>query len=388
LLTVFAIKRVGVKRFKILISRLAGIMRGKCTVWDVVEVVREAYGRGELPKTERAIIERLVERENCRHLKWRDEAERKTKERRAYELVRQAKLMGLIVKTPRGYIPGVSRHWDHVLKAYRLILCERESVCSPIMDELRLEGYKTLEEVLVLVGRALQHFATANTRYRREVERYAELVGSLRHAEGLLKAEKERITAEVGALIKTEDGSLKPELVEEVLKLLELKRPAESFMVALADDLPNVLFGIAEYTVLLGSIPREKCRSVLTWIPHNIVLEIYEPLCNKIDVLDKEAPSIASILQDLIQTVRGMVKLEDSISRLREKIRDQGSKIMQLINNSYIRFKEKGYLEGLCEDCMEGSVDEKLKVAIKEFIENELRNKFYGLYGIPVVRSY
>jgi hypothetical protein len=35
----------------------------------VVEVVREAYGRGELLKTERAVIERLVERENCRHLK-------------------------------------------------------------------------------------------------------------------------------------------------------------------------------------------------------------------------------------------------------------------------------------------------------------------------------
>ena len=371
-----------------MINRLVGIMRGRCTVWDVVEVVREAYRRGELLKTERAIIERLVERDNCRHLKWSDEAERRTKERRAYELVRQAKLMGLIVKTPRGFIPRVSRHWDHVFKAYRLILYERESACSPIIDELRLEGYKTLKEVLVLVERAIQHFATANTRYRREVERYAELVGSLKHAEGLLKAEKERITAEVGAFIKTEDGSLKPELVEEVLKLLELKQPTENFMVALADDLPNVLFGIAKYTVLLGSIPKEECRSMLTRIPHSIASEVYEPICSKIDVLDKEAPSIASILQHLTQTVRGVVKLEDRISRLGVKIRDQGSRIMQLINKFYIGFRKKGYLEGLCEDCVEGSVDEKLKDAIKEFIENELENKFYRLYGIPVIRSY
>ena len=371
-----------------MINRLVGIMRSRCTVWDVVEVVREAYERSEPLKTERAIIERLVERENCRHLKWNDEAERKTKERRAYELVRQTKLMGLIVKTPRGYIPRISRHWDHVLKAYRLILCEGEPACSPTVDELRLEGYKTLEEVLVLVERALQHFVTANTRYRMEVERYAELVGSLRHSEGLLKAEKEYITAEVGALIKTEGGSLKPELVEEVLKLLELKQPAESLMVALADDLPKVLFGIAEYTVLLGSIPREKCRSVLTWIPHSIASEVYEPICSKIDVLDKEAPLITSILQHLIQTVRGVVKLEDKISRLRREVSDQGSKIMQLVTNFYIKFKEKGYLEGLCEDCAKGSVDEKLKVAIKEFIENELKDRFYRLYGIPVIKSY
>jgi hypothetical protein len=363
-------------------------MRSRCTVWDVVEVVREAYERGEPLKTERAIIEKLVERENCRHLKWGDEAERRTKERRAYELVRQAKLMGLIVKTPRGFIPRVSRHWDHVLKAYRLILCGEKSACSLIMDELRLEGYKTLEEAFVLVERALQHFATANTRYRREVERYAELVGSLRHAEGLLKAEKEYIMAEVGALIRAEDGSLKPELVEEVLELLELKQPAESLMVALADDLPKVLFGIAKYTVLLGSITREKCHSVLTWIPHSIASEVYEPICSKIDVLDKEAPSITSILQHLTQTVRGVVKLEDRISRLREKVRDQGNEIMRLITNFYIKFKEKGYLEGLCEDCAEGSVDEKLEIAIKEFIENELKNKFYRLYGVPLIRSY
>jgi hypothetical protein len=371
-----------------LINRLAGIMRGRCTVWDVVEVVREAYERGDPPKTERAIIERLVERENCRHLKWSNEAERRTKERRAYELVRQAKLMGLIVKTPRGYIPRISRHWDHVLKACRLILCEGESACSPIIDELRLEGYEKLEEVLVLVERAIQHFATANTRYRREVEKYARLVGSLRRAERQLKARREHIMAEVGALIKTEDGSLKPELAEEVLKLLELKQPAESLMIALADDLPKVLFGIAKYTVLLGSITREKCRSVLTWIPHNIALEVYEPICSKIDVLDREAPSIASILQHLTQTVRGVVKLEDRISRLREKVRDQGNEIMQLTTNLYIKFKEKGYLEGLCEDCVKESLDEKLKIAIKKFIKNELKNKFYGLYGIPVVRSY
>jgi uncharacterized coiled-coil protein SlyX len=364
-------------------------MKGRCTVWDVVEVVREAYERGELLKTERAIIERLVERENCRHLKWGDEAERKTKERRAYELVRQAKLMGLIVKTPKGFIPRRNKHWDHILKAYRLILCGEKSTCSLIMEELRLEGYETLEKQLALVEKAIQHLATAKREHRREVERYAELISSLRHDEGLLKAEKEHIMAEVSALIKTEDGSLKPGLAEEVLKLLELKQPAESFMVALADDLPKVLFGIAKHTVLLGPLSREKCRSVLTWIPScRIALEVYEPICSKIDVLDREAPSIASILQHLTQAVRGVVKLEDSISRLREKIRDQGSKIMQLINNSYIRFKEKGYLEGLCEDCMEGSVDEKLKVAIKEFIEKELKEKFYRLYDFPVIRNY
>jgi hypothetical protein len=362
--------------------------RGKCTVWDVVEVVREAYERSEPLKTERAIIEKLVERENCRHLKWRDEAERKTKERRAYELVRQAKLMGLIVKTPRGYIPRRNRHWDHVLKAYRLILCGGESACSPVMDELRLEGYGELEKVLVLVERALQHFATAKREHGREVERYAELVSSLRHAEGLLKAEKEHIMVEVRALIKTKDGSLKPELVEEVLKLLELKQPAGSFMAALADDLPRVLFGIAEYTVLLGSILREECRSVLTWIPHSITSEVYEPICSKIDVLDKEAPSIASILQHLTQAVRGVVKLGDRLSSLRREISDQGNEIMQLITNFYIRFKEKGYLEGLCEDCMEGSVDEKLKIAIKEFIEKELKDRFHKLYGVPVIKSY
>ncbi len=366
------------------------LRRGRCTVWDVVEVVREAYRRGEPPKTERAIIEKLVERENCRHLKWSDETERKTKERRAYELIRQAKLMGLIVKTPRGYIPGGSRHWDHVLKAYRLILCEREPACSPspIIDELRLEGYKTLEEVLMLVERALQHFTTANTRYRREVERYAELVSSLRHSEGLLKAEKERIMAEVGALIKTEDGSLKPELVEEVLKLFGLKQAPRSFMVALADDLPNVLFGIAKYTVLLGSITREECRSVLTWIPHSIASEVYEPICSKINVLDKEAPSIASILQHLTQTVRGVVKLEDRINELRKKVWNQRDKIMQLITKFYIGFKEKGYLEGLCEDCVKGSVDEKLEIAIKKFIENEVKERFYRLFGVPVIKNY
>jgi hypothetical protein len=338
-------------------------------------------------KTERAIIERLVERENCKYLKWEDEAERRTKERRAYELVRQAKLMGLIVKTPSGYIPGGSRHWDHILKAYKLILCEGESTCSLITGELWFEGYKTLEEELVLAERALQHLATANTRYRRVVERYAELISSLRHVEGLLKAEKERIMAEVGALIRTEDGSLKPELVDEVLKLLELKQPAESFMRALANDLPRVLFGMAEYTVLLGSIPREKCRTVLTWIPHDIALEVYEPICKKIDVLDREAPSIASILQHLTQAVRGVKKLEDRVSRLRERIRDQVNEIMKLVAKSYIRFREKGYLEGLCEECVENSVDEKLKVAIKEFIEKELKDRFHKLYGIPVIKS-
>jgi hypothetical protein len=127
---------------------------------------------------------------------------------------------------------------------------------------------------------------------------------------------------------------------------------------------------------------------VLTWIPHSIASEVYEPICSKIDVLDKEAPLITSILQHLIQTVRGVVKLEDKISRLRREVSDQGSKIMQLVTNFYIKFKEKGYLEGLCEDCAKGSVDEKLKVAIKEFIENELKDRFYRLYGIPVIKSY
>jgi hypothetical protein len=292
------------------------------------------------------------------------------------------------MKTPRGYIPRGSRHWDLILNACKLMLCGGKSTCSMVMGELWFEGYKTLEEAFVLVERALQHFTTAETRYRREVERYARLIDSLKHAERQLKARREHIMAEVSALIKTEDGSLKPELVEEVLKLLELKQPAGSFMVALADDLPKVLFGIAEYTVLLGSIPREKCRSVLTWIPHDIALEVYKPICSKIDVLDKEAPLIAGILKHLTQAVREVVKLKDRISRLRGEVPDQGSRIMQLITNFYIKFKEKGYLEGLCEDCVEESVDEKLKVAIKKFIENELKERFYIWFGIPVIRNY
>ena len=123
---------------------------GRCSEYDVVEVVKEANKNEEVLMTIKDVIKKLKGRGNCRD--YRD--------RTLYAKVERALEKKLIMFDPyRGFIAVDLKHKDLVLKGCQLIFCEGVT-CKVLKEELSLQ-YGRLDEVIELVEMALQHVITA-----------------------------------------------------------------------------------------------------------------------------------------------------------------------------------------------------------------------------------
>jgi hypothetical protein len=130
---------------------------GRCSEYDVVEVVKEANKNEEVLMAIKDVIKKLKGRGNCRD--YRD--------RTLYAKVERALERKLIIFDPhRGYIAVDPKHAELILKVCRLILCNGVT-CEVLRDELGLQ-YKTLDEMIELVEMALQHIITSQKEEVRE----------------------------------------------------------------------------------------------------------------------------------------------------------------------------------------------------------------------------
>jgi hypothetical protein len=292
------------------------------------------------------VVKKLKRRDNCRD--YRD--------RTLYAKVERALEEKAITFDPyRGFIAVDLKHRDLVLKACQLIFCE-EVTCKVLREELGLQ-YEGLDEVLELVEIALQHVITSwEERVRGRVEEVKVLVERLRSAREELEVMEGDVEREIKELI------LREEPVKEVIKLL--KQPPRT--VALTENLPKFLLEISRRYAFQGSLSKSSCNSTIL---ANSSYRIFEPLCDRMEVLEEEAPLISNIVRHIAERMRAIKQLEDEVRRLEEGLQGWYSELRGLTKVFYLRSKEKISLDGWCELCSRKLIDEGLKAVIRDFIE-------------------
>lgn len=337
---------------------------GRCSEYDVVEVVKEANKNGEVLMTIKDVIKKLKGRSNCRD--YRD--------RTLYAKVERALEKKLIMFDPyRGFIAVDLKHKDLVLKGCQLILCE-EVTCKVLREELGLQ-YERLDEVVKLVEIALQHVITYwEERIRGRVEEVKVLVERLRSAREQLEVMERGVEREIKELIFREEP------VKEVINLLKQTPRME----ALTENLPKFFLEISRRYAFEGSLSKSSCNSTILANPS---YRVFEPLCDRMEILEEEAPLISNIVRHIAERMRAIKQLEDEVRRLEEGLRGWHSELEGLTKVFYLRSKERIFLDGWCELCSRKLIDEELKAIIRNFIEmSGVKEKLDKLWRPRVTR--
>jgi hypothetical protein len=114
---------------------------------------------------------------------------------------------------------------------------------------------------------------------------------------------------------------------------------------------------------------------------------VFEPLCDRMEVLEEEAPLISNIVRHIAERMRAMKQLEDEVRRLEEGLRGWYSELEGLTKVFYLRSKERLFLGGWCELCSRKLIDEELKAIIRNFIEmSGVKEKLDKLWRPWVIR--
>jgi high-affinity K+ transport system ATPase subunit B len=102
--------------------------------------------------------------------------------------------------------------------------------------------------------------------------------------------------------------------------------------------------------------------------------------CDKIDILEKDAPTISSIMR----IVRERYEINMKAKKLEEKIERLYDKIINSMETFYLNTKMSGILTGWCEICRKGSVDNELKIFVKNFIKSKIEGLLRGAWATRI----
>jgi hypothetical protein len=277
-------------------------------------------------------------------------------EAHAYRLIKALMDKGSIAFIPGyGLIVVNRRHLDLILATYELILDAVRSY--GILDEppSSYYGVKLSKETLhTLMSLALMHAITSMVGWRDEVGRVAEIVRELSGVEEKLAL----IKREPHELVREETGMFKKEFVEELKRVLDIKPPQDPVVIAnkvLDRLLPSIANSVDIKGACYGLVLGEKA-----WWS-----EFFKTLCDKMDVLEKEAPILHARLRKEFE----MAPLESEARRLEREIEEWYKNLEEQIKKLALELRTYGGLQSRCWLCVKGFRDEELELVIEDFIK-------------------
>jgi hypothetical protein len=270
----------------------------------------------------------------------------------AYRLISALMDKGSIAFIPGyGFVAVNRRHLDLILATYELILDAVRS--NGVLDEPPSSYYGVkLSKVTLhtLMGLALMHAITSRARWRDWVERVAKSVRELRGVEEKLDL--------INGLVREKTGMFKEEFIEELKRILNIKPPYDPVAIAeavLGRLLPSIANSIDVKGACYSLVHDEKA-----WWS-----EFFKRLCDKMDVLEREAP----ILHARLRKEREMVKLKSEASRLEGEIEGWYEDLEDRIKVLALKLRTYGGLQGRCWLCVKGFRDEELELVVEDFIK-------------------
>jgi hypothetical protein len=258
-----------------------------------------------------------------------------------------------------GFVAVNRRHLDLILATYELILDAVRS--NGVLDEPPSSYYGVkLSKVTLhaLMGLALMHAITSRAGWRDEVKKVARIVKELRDVEEKL----ELIKREADELVKMRESiAFKVEFVEELRRVLNIEPPYDPVAIAniVLDRLPSIANSIANSTDVKGACYSFVLGEGASWS------EFFKPLCDKMDVLEREAPILHARLRKEVE----MTPLRSKASMLEKEVEEWYSKLTEWIEVLALKLRTYGGLQGICWLCVKGFRDEELELVVKDFIK-------------------
>jgi hypothetical protein len=277
-------------------------------------------------------------------------------EAHAYRLIRALMDKGSIAFIPGyGFIVVNRRHLDLILATYELIL---DAVRSGVLDEppSGYYGVKLSKETLhTLMSLALMHAITSMIGWRDEVGKVAEIVRELRGVEEKLAL----IEKEAYELVKKETGVFKEEFIEEFRRVLNIEPPHNPVTIANILDtlLPSIANSVDVKGACYGLVLGEKAL-----LPEYFFLKTF---CDKMDVLEKEAPILHARLRKEVERAQ----LKSEARRLEREIEEWYKNLEERIKKLALELRTYGGLQGRCWLCVKGFRDEELEFVVEDFIK-------------------
>jgi hypothetical protein len=278
-------------------------------------------------------------------------------EAHAYRLIRTLMDKGSIAFIPGyGFVAVNKRHLDLILATYELILDAVRT--GGVLDEPPSSYYGvklSKETLLTLMSLALMHAITSMVGWRDEIGRVAKIIRELRGIEEKLA----HIKREADELVRMREGiAFKVEFIEEFRKVLDIKPPYDPVAIAnivLDELLPSIANSVdvkgACYSLVLSGEAR--------WSEY-----FYKTLCDKIDVLEREAPILHARFKKEVE----MAPLRSEASRLKKEVEEWYNRLMEWIKKLALELRTYGGLQGRCWLCVRGFRDEELELVIEDFI--------------------
>jgi hypothetical protein len=273
----------------------------------------------------------------------------------AYRLIKALMDKGSIAFIPGfGFVAVNRKHLDLILATYELILDAARS--GGLLEEppSSYYGVKLSRETLyALIRLALEHAITSMARWEDEIERIAKIVRELRGVEEKLAL----IKKEADELVRRDIGVFKEEFVEELKRVLDIKPPRDPVAVAEA-VLDRLLPSIANSIDVKGACYGLMLGEKAWWS------EFFKTLCDKMDVLEREAPILYARLRKEVE----MAPLRSKSSKLEEEVEEWYNRLMEWIKVLALKLRTYGGLQGRCWLCVRGFRDEELELVVEDFI--------------------
>ncbi len=280
-------------------------------------------------------------------------------EAHAYRLIRTLMDKGSIAFIPGyGFIVVNKRHLDLILATYELILDAVRT--GGVLDEppSSYYGVKLSKETLhTLMSLALMHAITSMVGWRDEVRRVAKIVRELRRVEEKLAL----IEREANELVRKKTGVFKEEFIEEFRRVLDIKPPYDPIAIANI-VLDGLLPSIANSVNVKGACYSLVLSGEARWSEY-----FYKTLCDKIDVLEREAPILHARFKKEVE----MAPLRSEASRLKKEVEEWYNRLMEWIKKLTLELRTYGGLQGRCWLCVRGFRDEELELVIEDFIRRK-----------------
>jgi hypothetical protein len=337
----------------------------KCFEDDAIKIIEKAIREGRTFRSRRELVELLVE-----YCKSRHESGTYT-ESSAYRLIKKLETKGLLRHVlGYGYVLADREH-DNIIMSTCALLLDLLRPVKPVNEILR-EGFSRYygEEmpgavVLHLMERALEHIITSDERLIEEVKKAMPILEDLED----LREKEDTLLNKYWDLIKERGDEYKISFIKEIERILELKPPAEPVLytkILLDRLIPNIV---------KNDNIKDSCYREIDKYQGDMRQNLMR-FCDKIDILEKEAPTISSIMH----IVRERYEINMKAKKLEEKIERLYDKIINSMETFYLNTKMSGILTGWCEICRKGSVDNELKKFVKNFIKSKIEELLRGVW--------
>jgi hypothetical protein len=339
----------------------------KCFEDDAIKIIEKAIREGRTFRSRRELVELLVEYCKSRHKSGT------YTESSAYRLIKKLEAKGLLRHVSGyGYVLADREH-DNIIMSTCALLLDLVRPVKPVNEILR-EGFSRYygEEmpgviVLHLMERALEHVITSDERLIEEVKE-AVMSEDLED----LREKEEVLLKKYGDLIGEKGVAYNINLIKEIERVLELKSPADTIYYAniLLDKDHGLITDIVK-----NSDVKNACYKEILRYPEDLRQNIVR-FCDKINILEKDAPIISSI----IRIMRERYEINLKARKLEEKIERLYDKVINSMETFYLNTRMLGILTGWCEICRKGSIDDELKKFVKNFIKSKIEELLRGVW--------